>query len=178
MIFKFQNLTAIKKLPALQAVHAYAEGSTIKEVQNLEADLYVIYDEDDPRSDKISFKTTTTFTTITNVYVRYGELFDVELADTNTEPPSKDQSTTENTADEEDDGPPLNGTAPPNPPNGVYPGFRSIAIICAIIFFSVVLIAAADVSRKLIANRRRKRTCYEVEEIERLNREKEGKEGK
>lgn len=145
-------------------------------MQNLEADLYVIYDEDDPRSEKISFQTTTIFTTITDVYVEYGELFDVELANTNTEPPvQKQQETTESTVGEKGDGPILNATAPPNPPNGVYPGFRSIAIISAIIFFSVVLIAAADVSRKLIANRRKKRTCYEVEEIERLNREKTGK---
>lgn len=43
------------------------------------------------------------------------------------------------------------------PPVPVYPGFKQYAIIGGIIFFSAVLIAAIDVSRKIIRNKRNKR---------------------
>lgn len=43
------------------------------------------------------------------------------------------------------------------PPVPVYPGFKQYAIIGGIIFFSAVLIAAVDVSRKIIRNKRNKR---------------------
>lgn len=68
-----------------------------------------------------------------------------------------------------------NATETPNAPNGVYPGFRSIAIIAAIVISSVVLIVAADVSRKIIQTRRDKRTSYQVEEVHRLHGMKVGK---